>query len=458
MRFDFKESLVRGIDPANREVVQRENTKTVRMMMFTNKANAAWIGSRILSRDGYGLATINFPANRKVFRLEVGDLFKLTYVPYRISNMVCRISRIREEDLETEDIIVDVIEDIDYLSNPVTLLPSSGRAITPDYALTPLTHVDVIETPYIMSGGPLEVIPLAAREKGTELGYYLYMSIDGGLSYTKIAVVPTYNPYGSLVAEYSTSTYTIDDDYGFQIDFSNEDVDIIQTIVRSQLFGDTNLALLGSEIVSFQTVTPVSGNRYIFSGINRGRFDTKKVDHSIGESFFFTGSSNFRSIRHDEIVAGASRKFKIVPYSSKYMDEIADASVISLDIGGRAKKPYIPINFLANGSSYASRYSDDITLTWSPRYRSKGAGIGTPGVVLADTLREGLFEIEVWVSGSKVRTASDIDAVTWTYTEAMNIEDNDPLADEVTFKILNYRVEGGVTYSSDQESVVCKKN
>ncbi|MCK4529103.1 hypothetical protein KAW18_17190, partial [candidate division WOR-3 bacterium] len=138
--------------------------------------------------------------------------------------------------------------------------------------------------------------------------------------------------------------------------------------------------------------------------------------------------------------------------------DISEATAIDLSIEGESKKPYIPINFLANGSSKVARYSTDIVLTWSPRYRGKGAGIGTPGTVLADTDREGYFEIEVWVSGSKMRTTNSIDAATWTYTEAMNNSDNGALASEALFKLLNYRTENGVLYESDQVEVTCKKN
>jgi hypothetical protein len=41
-------------------------------------------------------------------------------------------------------------------------------------------------------------------------------------------------------------------------------------------------------------------------------------------------------------------------------------------------------------------------------------------------------------SGSKVRTKTDIDDLSWTYTEAMNISDNGGLANEIIFKLKNY--------------------
>lgn len=82
--------------------------------------------------------------------------------------------------------------------------------------------------------------------------------------------------------------------------------------------------------------------------------------------------------------------------------------------------------------------ANDIILTWSARKRGVGAGIGVPGVILSASEHEGLFKIEVYVNDVLVRTTSDIDALTWTYTEAMNIEDNGALANEIEFRLYNY--------------------
>ena len=57
-----------------------------------------------------------------------------------------------------------------------------------------------------------------------------------------------------------------------------------------------------------------------------------------------------------------------------------------------------------------------------------------------------------------MRKETAIDAATWTYTETMNNTDNGALADEVLFKLLNYRTEDSVLFESDQVEVTCHKN
>ena len=447
-------------DIGNISVQKRVASKTVQFSLFTTNKNAVWAAKQQLMKESYPFALISILVNRNLFRLQVGDCFKLSYTSYGISNMVCRVLTIEEESLDSENITIHAVEDFYSISNSIT--EYTDPIPTPDlpdlYILGSLIYQEVIEAPYLLTPD-IAVIPIAARESNVALGIHTYLSFDDGDSYSRIGSPSNLRPYGQLVGDYSADTYTIDDIIGFTIDFYNDDVDSIETTVWSNVLGAiSNNAMLGDELITFQTITPVSGTQYSIEGVIRGRLDTEKVDHVEGENFYWLGSFNITSLRHSEIIAGADRKFKLVPYSIKSTGDLAYATTIDLAIEGRARKPYVPRNFLANGSSFASRYSADIVLTWSPRYRGRGAGIGVPGGVLPDTDKEGYFEIEVYVSDVLVRTVTAIDDSTWTYTEAMNNLDNGPvLADEVVFKLLNYRTENGYVYKSDQVSVTCKE-
>ena len=119
----------------------------------------------------------------------------------------------------------------------------------------------------------------------------------------------------------------------------------------------------------------------------------------------------------------------------------------------------IPINFIANDGAFDARYDTNVVLEWDGRLRRSGAGIGIPGTVLSETDHEGLFTVEVWVSSVLVRTTTDLDVLTWTYTQAMNLSDNAAsLATEITFKLSNFIVDLGITYESDQVEVICTLN
>jgi hypothetical protein len=296
------------------------------------------------------------------------------------------------------------------------------------------------------------------------VGYDVYMSVDGGSSYSYVRTVNKLNPYGTLVGSYPESAHTIDSDVGFTIDFVAGADDIETTTFVNALAGISNMAILGDEIISFTTITPpVSGTEYDISGIIRGRFDTVKQTHSEGADFYVLTSLDVELITSAEITTGAVRKFKLVPFNTKYSAAIADCTAIDITIAGRALTPYMPINLEANGIWDNSRFSSpnydtDIVLTWDHRYRGKGAGIGIPGTVLADTDREGYFKAEVYVADALVRTTSALENDTWTYTEAMNLSDNTSLAAEVVLKISNYITTDGNTYESDQAEITVALN
>ena len=460
MAIDFKRSIAVPLasDVGNRVTQGMVVSKTINLPLFTTNENAVWASRQQLLKESFPFALVDVVVNRSLFKLEVGDCFTYSYSKYGISNMVCRILRIEEEDLASERIIIHAMEDVFGVTSSITeyVDPTDHATGPPSYVLEPFVYQKVIEAPYVSSLSVIKVTPIACRVTDQDLGLNAYMSIDGGASYSLIGAAANIKPYGSLVGTYS-ETYTLDTDVGFTIDFV-DDVELIETVTWSEVFsGMKNVAVLGDEIISFKSIEPISGTQYKLEGIVRARFGSKKVAHSEEESFFCFGFNTI-SMEHSEIISGVERKFKLVPYSIKYVGDISEAVPLDLTIEGQAKAPYFLVNFMANGGNYAARYSADIVLTWSPRYRGKGAGSGVPGVVIADSNCEGLFEIEVWVSEVKVRTTTEIDAVTWTYTEAMSISDNTTLPDIVTFKIVNYRVEGGVTHSSEQVTVVCKKS
>ncbi|WP_035241139.1 phage tail baseplate protein [Desulfobacter vibrioformis] len=445
-----------SIDIANKDIQGGMTaSQSLSLPLFTKNRNAVWAGDEALRQLSSTSATVEFPANRNVFRLEPGDLFKLSYAGYGIENMICRVTRIEEEDLTNEIINITAIEEAAgsiVPHNEYTEPISHNVAVESGTFVSTLPNSKIVEVPYL-SADTIAIKPICARYTGNERGYFLYMSIDDGESYSQVLTVTKFNAYGKLTVEYTGDTYTIDDEIGFYIEFSNNDFLGINSIGRADLFEATNLAMLGDELISFQTIDIISETLCHISGVFRGRFDTVKATHSVDTEFFFLGDDT-TGLAHSSLVFGADRIFKFVPYSISKMGDLSRATEQSIAIAGRAKKPYIPWNFAANGVDSNALYTTDIVLTWDARIRDQD-WVSYDTVVLPT--HEGSFEIEVYVSDNLVRTTTAIDAVTWTYTEAMNLADNTTLADEVEFRLVNYRESGGIRYSSDQTAVSVEK-
>ena len=460
---DLRESTASpiAIDEGNITLQERVVTKSIKLASFTNNKNAVWASRQNLQKVNYPYSEVKCVVNRNLFRLDVGDCFYFSYAPYDIEDMIYRVVRVEEKDINSEEITITAIEDV-YGITTVRVdytAPEDNTQEGTDYTIEAFDHEQIVESPYVLSGSTTELIPMAGRKSLLDLGFYLYMSIDDGASYFLLDAFPSLMPYGTLVGTYSEDIYTIDNsNTGFTIDFDfTEDLNQYETTTFSNvLAGISNIAILGSEIISVQTITPDVDNKYILTDIIRGRYGTEKETHTNGTEFYFIHSNILKAL-NTEIAPNVTRKFKLVPYNSVSTGNIENSAVIELSITGVSRTPYKPINFMANDGSYAARYTDDVVLTWSPRYRDTGAGIGVPGEVLAEATREGLFRIEVFVSDVEVRETTDIDAATWTYTEAMNISDNGSLASSITFKLYNFREEESITYETEVVEVICKK-
>lgn len=456
-RIDFVDAEFNVRDMAIEKLIGKVNHQTVRLGMFTAPGSIAWIGDRLLRSAAYPLASISFTANRNVFRWDPGDSFVLNYAPYSITGMVCRVQSIVEEGPETEEIRVIALEDICYMTEEVEPTPHYTGFEDRDLTVVPLTELDVFELPFVLAGKDLKIGTVAGKKTVNDLGYLVYMSIDGGTSYNRIGTSTRLTPHG-VIGPYTVDTYRIDDEEGFEVNFDTYGdgtvigAYLLETCTRDNLFGSRNLAILGNEIISFQTITPVSGAWYKIENVFRGRFDTPVEPHSAGTDFWFLTTSLFCALKNSGLFPGATRHFKYVPFSARYTAELSEAASINETITGRAFKPYVPGCLQANGNGINARYTGggDIVLSWRARVRAASWADFEANV---PATYEGHFGIEVWVFGALVRIEDPIDAVTWTYTNAMNVSDNGSPPNSITFKLTNYDASEGRRYDSGQVTV-----
>ena len=460
---DFKDTISSSTDIAHENLLGYTEIKTMSFNLFTQQRYADWAAERILTMEAYPLAAVKFKVHRDNFSSEPGDSIKLTFADWGLDNNVFWITDIEEESVDSEIITVSCQEAYEYVSTQVMIEQATGYASYTEPVMEDLTHVDVIEAPFVVSGDNIWIIPLAAKVTGSELGYQLHVSLDDGTSYTKVTSIPTWNPYGTLVNTYTGNTYSIDDTVGFEIDFASDmpttEIDKLQTVTRGKIFGKDNLCLLGDEIITFNTITPVSGTRYAFSGITRGNFDTERQTHTTGTDFWYLGSQYWRAISYEQLVKGIDAKFKLVPYNAVDLGDISTASGIELSITGRAKTPQKVVNLVANNDHFSPVYSTDIVLDWSPRVRGEGLGTFNLNNAIEDETEttDGYYQVAVTVSGSTVRTQTSISNSTWTYTNANILSDNGYLPSEITFNVSAYKTTNQIKYISDAVSITVSK-
>jgi hypothetical protein len=449
-----------GVDLGNKGVQGRVVTKTIQFALFTTNKNATWAGRNAIQKASYPFAGLELKANRDSFQLQPGDCFKFSYADNGISNLIARVVNVSEDGLESEDITISAVEDFYSVANTITEYSSPADATVelPNYTIVYFTYQKVMETPFDLAEDTtiIEVMPVACATSALDNGFEFNISNDGGASYTMVDDMDNLASCGVLVDVYPDDTLTIDNEYGFVVDFIYGANQIADCSFSQALSGAQNIALLGDEIVFFQTISRVSGTQYRIGTVIRGRMDTVKQSHAENTVFYFLGSFS-DSVTDPGLVAGTSRDFKLIPFNDLFYGRVDSATNINLTITGRALTPYMPVNLTANDEVLSPLYTADIVLEWSPRKRGLGAGTGIPGTILPTGLHEGYFEVEIWVSDSLVRTTTAIDADTWTYTEAMNTSDNGSLADSVLCKVRNYQTIDAHVYESDQVEITCIK-
>jgi len=346
---DLNSATLFVYDPAGKQLLGYTNSFSSNFLLFVSKEKAMNAADRLLKSSAYPLATVSFTANRKAFKLQPGDLFKFTYAPWQVSNMVCRVISIQEKELGSEDLIITALEDIDYISGTFTTssitMASSQVDSTPPPLTGKIVNYKVVEAPYALCSGGINnstgeitihasFIPMASKVTGLETGYYVYESVDGGISYTSIGR-SRFNFFGRLAENYPVTSLTIDDSRGILVQFNIFEVLSINDISRSNLFNTINLAMIGDEFITFQTISLVSGNTYRLMGVNRALYGSQKEEHGVGTSFYFIGDG-FRSafiFRDDP--TGSTRMYKFVPYSETFIGsiDIADNPITYTYVG-----------------------------------------------------------------------------------------------------------------------------
>jgi hypothetical protein len=447
----FRQSISdpNALDIGNKEIQRKLVSKTIKLAMFTMNKDAVWAARKQLQKESYPFASVSFPVNRNLFKSQVGDCVKFSYEKYGISNMIVRILSILEEKPDSEKLQIEGIEDIYSVSSSITSYtdPIKHTIEPPDYTIYAPSKGKIVEAPWFSDNENTGIIliPLAAKTNSLDLGFLVYLSIDEGNSYDRLGTTYNFSPYGTLTDTYPT-TASIDEN-GFNVDMVSGTIPDSITW-QNALKGEKNGVSIGNEFLTVQNIIPVEDFVYSCEDVIRSRFGTVQEIHSTGSDVFFI-SINSSVMKSTSFVVGATLYFKFVPFNIKEVGNIANMPEIIYTIQGTKYEPYSPINFCGNGRSFAARYTDDIVLTWSARKRGEGAGIGTAGIVQPTTGHEGLFEIKVYNGETLVRTITAIDAVTYTYTQAMNEADNPSYMSDLKFELVNYISVKGLRYDSD---------
>ncbi len=185
---------------------------------------------------------------------------------------------------------------------------------------------------------------------------------------------------------------------------------------EAELFGGANAALLGDEIIQFQTATLLGPGLYALSNLLRGRRGTESAaaSHAAGERFVMLGSGAVVFVPALASDRGVSYDFRALTKGQS----LGDAQDTVFAYGLATLRPFAPVNITG---ARASGTGSDLVLTWARRARLDAEWVSYVDVPLDEPSE--LYEAEIMNGGSVVRTFTGLAAPTLTYAAAQQTAD-----------------------------------
>lgn len=324
------------------------------------------LASRVASRDlralSVPLASAVLYVNRKAASLNVGDVFKLSWPRFGVSQTVMRVSNIELGGLASNTIKITCVEDVFALGDAVYAAPPPTEWQNPNTAPLPCPQHSVIEAPYY------EVVQ--------RLGDSAAQALDPDAAFV---VATGTRPEGSAInARLMSRPAGTYDDYG-HVDFCptallTADLGIEATTVtlgslrnEDQVVAGSYAILGGVEIVR---VVSLVGTTLT---LGRGCLDTVPVAHAAGVRVMFTDV--FFETDGIEYATGETARIKLLPVTGIGELPLASAPEQTVVMNRRQYRPYPPGRLRINGLKYPTLIAGDtVTVSWAHRDRLQQTG------------------------------------------------------------------------------------
>ena len=170
----------------------------------------------------------------------------------------------------------------------------------------------------------------------------------------------------------------------------------LESVSSGDLANGENTALIGSEIVRFQTATLTATNTYTLSGLVRGVRGTEWATAGHGADELFILLSDYLE-RIDGLTSDIGLPLQVKTLTGD--QDLTDVSPISITPVGNSLKPYSVVNPGATKDA-----TGKIQITWQRRDRKAGEASTYENLPLSEVAES--YEIEILNGATVVRTLS----------------------------------------------------
>lgn len=408
-----KDDSITVQDPAGVQQQGAVINTTVQYPGFTNLTIAATAAARDLRSLSSPYFSCTVFAGETARELEVGDVFKLTWGKWNISEKIMRVVGFAIGDGKSNQVRLTCVEDVfgtppniaQIVGNP------TGGWTDPSTAPSPLgaTEQMAFEVPYyelvqaqgqtdtdseIAANNDIAFVGAAAARPGSAINALLWT--DAGAGYESVGNFD-FAPSGTIDADIGKLDTTIVLEDG-------TDLDLVPVGSHGQI---------DNEIVRVDAIDSTTGALTI----GRGCLDTVPEPHLTGARIFFWDL--YAGVDPSEYVSGETVDVKITPITGAGTVDLSEAAAMNLELIGRAFLPYPPGNLTINGESYFDNsYSDELTIAWAHRDR-----IQQTSGSLADHFDGNIgpeagqvYRLQGYINDILVHTEDDIAGTSTTWT------------------------------------------
>ena len=253
-------------------------------------------------------------------------------------------------------------------------------------------------------------------------GADIYVSINGS-TYELVSGLDTYGVYGSANTVLDTDVEVV---------LTNGE---LASATTADLDAGYNKALVGNEIIQFETATLTATNTYTLSGLRRGLRGTEWVtSHSVGERFvLLTGENSYIERVTNSAISFAASQSETASGQTLYFKALSNGqsldsvTPVTITYQGNDLKPYAPTNIAATKDE-----AGNIFITWDRRDRKAGEATDLNKIPLSETREE--YKLEIQLNTSPIRTTT-INNNYYNYTTSEQVSDFGAIQSSITVNL-----------------------
>lgn len=435
-------------DAANIEATKSTRTAEFQFPGVSDATLALTIATRELGLLALPLTSVRMIANREAATLRPGDVIRLAWPDFNITQIVMRVVSVDLGTLENGQVTVDLLQDrFGFSATIFGDQPPVGIPVTP--APAPVTEQRVLEVPRFLSlkgeEDGLFSTPelqrlqyLAVAPTTNSVSFTSQLSTDGGTNYDTERTDMPFAAVATLSSAYPITRAEVDVAFGLVIT-NMTDPSVLQSATQAEVENEgKNLVLVGDELFAYLDFLDLGGGSYRLRPLWRGVLDTSPRSHAANDRVYFL--DRFQdNIGVTPFAAGVTGvRSRLLPFNGFGVVPPGTATVVGpFDIQNRIFRSYPPDFLRFNGTSHPTLINGlNVNLTWLQRDR------------LRDTLTipNGPTQLPTEITTYVIRVSTDGGANFTETTLGMDISNavfNFPTGNTVTMELVSQRDPAG---------------